>query len=306
MLHKNAQPEGITHGSLFSGLGGFDLASQALGWANLFYCDIDPFCRAVLRHYWPNARAFKDINNADFTFFKGRITVLSGGFPCQPFSLAGSQKGAEDERYKWPEMLRAIREIKPLYVVAENVPGLLSWNDGYLFESVCTDLEVEGYEVQPLLFPAAGTNAPHRRERLFIVAFLREPGDKGNGRISGAEYTGNITNSNNYSQRKQKRQNRRKPKTARTPSDKQPWRHDFIFNERWEEYPDSPIFWTSDNGVSERLDVEALSIVSEKDLKDPFNFWWNNSIKGAGNAVVPQVAHVVFSIIDKLIKNGWA
>ena len=160
----------LTHGSLFSGIGGFDLAADWCEWENKFHCEWNPFGQKVLKHYWPNSTTYEDITKTDFTIWKGRITVLSGGFPCQPYSSAGKRLGKEDERHLWPEMLRAIREISPSYVVGENVLGLTNWNGGLVFEEVCADLEAEGYEVQPFILPAASVNAPHRRDRVWFVA----------------------------------------------------------------------------------------------------------------------------------------
>lgn len=167
----------MTHGSLFSGIGGFDLAAHRMGWTNAFHCEINPFCRQVLKHYWPQAKSYEDITKADFTIHRGTIDVLTGGFPCQPFSLAGKRKGTEDDRYLWPEMLRAIREIKPRWIVGENVYGLVNWDGGLVFERVQADLENEGYEVQPYILPAGGVNAPHKRDRVWFVAYSNsEPG----------------------------------------------------------------------------------------------------------------------------------
>jgi DNA (cytosine-5)-methyltransferase 1 len=160
----------FTHGSLFSGIGGFDIASEEMVWENVFHCEINPFGRKVLNYYWPNAISYEDITKTDFSIWRGKIDLLSGGFPCQPFSAAGKRLGTEDERHLWPEYLRAIREISPIWVVGENVRGLVNWSGGLVFEEVCADLEAEGYEVQPFLLPASGTGAPHQRERIFFVA----------------------------------------------------------------------------------------------------------------------------------------
>jgi DNA (cytosine-5)-methyltransferase 1 len=160
----------MKHASLFSGIGGFDLAAQWMGWDNLFHCEIDKTCQKILQYYWPNAKTYTDVKTTDFTIWRGRIDVLTGGFPCQPYSAAGKRKGKEDERHLWPEMLRAIREIQPTWIVGENVLGLTNWNGGLVFEEVCADLEAEGYEVQPYVLPAAGINAPHRRDRVWFVA----------------------------------------------------------------------------------------------------------------------------------------
>lgn len=161
----------LTHGSLFSGIGGFDLAAEWMGWENKFHCEWNPFGQKILKYYWPNAISYEDITKTDFTIHRGRIDILTGGFPCQPFSVAGKQKGTEDERHLWPEMLRAIREVKPRFVVAENVPGIVSWSDGMVFEQVQIDLESEGYEVQAYILPAASVNAPHNRSRTWFIAY---------------------------------------------------------------------------------------------------------------------------------------
>lgn len=161
----------MTHGSLFSGIGGFDLAAQWMGWENVFHCECNPFGQKVLKYYWPEAISYEDITKTDFTIHRGKIDILTGGFPCQPYSTAGLRKGKEDERHLWPEMLRAIREIKPRWVVGENVLGLVGWNDGMVFEEVQADLEAQGYEVQPYVLPAASVGAPHRRDRVWFVAY---------------------------------------------------------------------------------------------------------------------------------------
>lgn len=160
----------MTHGSLFSGIGGFDYAADLMGWENLFHCEWNPFGQKVLHYYWPNAHQFTDITKSDFTPYADRIDVLTGGFPCQPYSSAGKRLGKEDERHLWPEMLRAVREIRPRWIVGENVLGLINWNGGLVFHEVQTDLETEGYEVQPFVLPACAINAPHRRDRVWFIA----------------------------------------------------------------------------------------------------------------------------------------
>jgi DNA (cytosine-5)-methyltransferase 1 len=160
----------LRHGSLFSGIGGFDLAAEWMGWENIFHCEWNPFGQKVLKHYWPNSISYNDITKTDFTIHRGAIDILTGGFPCQPYSSAGKRLGKEDERHLWPEMLRAIREIQPRWIVGENVLGLVNWNGGMVFEEVQADLEAEGYEVQPYVLPAAAVGAPHRRDRVWFVA----------------------------------------------------------------------------------------------------------------------------------------
>ena len=160
----------MRHGSLFSGIGGFDLAAEWMGWENVFHCEWMEFPRKVLDYHFPNADSHIDICKTDFTKYANTIDILTGGFPCQPFSLAGKRKGTDDERYLWGEMLRAIQEIKPRFVIAENVFGITNIDGGLVFQQVCLDLEGEGYEVQPFIIPACAKNAPHRRDRCWFIA----------------------------------------------------------------------------------------------------------------------------------------
>ena len=161
----------LTHGSLFSGIGGPEIAAEQMGWENIFHCEWNEFGRRVLDYYWPKAKSYEDITKSDFHVHRGRTDVLTGGFPCQPYSAAGKRLGTEDDRHLWPEMLRAIREIQPRWVVGENVLGLVNWNGGLVFHDVQKDLEAEGYEVQPFILPAGAVGAPHRRNRVFFVAY---------------------------------------------------------------------------------------------------------------------------------------
>ena len=169
----------MNHLSLFSGIGGFDLAAQWMGWNNIAHCEINPFCRQILSYYWPEAASHSDIKTTDFSIYNGAVDIVSGGFPCQPYSTAGLRKGKEDDRHLWPEMLRAIREISPRWVVGENVRGLTNWNGGVVFDEVQADLEAEGYEVLPFLLPACAVNAPHRRDRIWFIAYSSNHGSHG-------------------------------------------------------------------------------------------------------------------------------
>lgn len=116
----------LVHGSLFSGFDAPSVAASWMGWENAFHCEINPFCNEILKYWFPDSEHYEDITKTDFSQWKGRIDVLTGGFPCQPFSLAGQRKGADDNRYLWPHMLRAIREIRPAWVIGENVAGILT------------------------------------------------------------------------------------------------------------------------------------------------------------------------------------
>lgn len=157
--------------SLFAGIDGFGLAAETMGWDVVAHCEIEPFPQTILQEHFPKSTLHEDIKTTDFTIYRGRVNLVTGGFPCQPVSLAGTRKGRDDERFLWDEMFRAVREISPAWVVAENVRGLLNQSGGLVFEQVCLDLETEGYEVQTFLLPAAGVGAPHERYRIIIVAY---------------------------------------------------------------------------------------------------------------------------------------
>jgi DNA (cytosine-5)-methyltransferase 1 len=173
----------MKHIGLFEGIGGFSLAARWAGWETVAWCEWNEFGQTVLKHHFPVAEGFGDITKTDFTKYANTIDIVTGGFPCQPYSVAGKRKGKDDERHLWPEMLRAIREIKPRWVVGENVLGLVNWNGGLVFDEVQADLEAQGYEVQPYILPACAKNAPHRRDRVWFVAYKNT---NGNGR--GSEF----------------------------------------------------------------------------------------------------------------------
>jgi DNA (cytosine-5)-methyltransferase 1 len=160
---------------LFSGLGGFSLGLERTGhFKTIAFCDNDKFSKLILDKHWKGVKIYdnvKEITKEKFVADGIQFPdIITGGFPCQPFSVAGKQKGTSDDRHLWPEMFRIIKAFKPRYVIGENVRGIINIQDGVVFETVCTDLESEGYEVQPFIIPAAGVGAPHRRERVWIIA----------------------------------------------------------------------------------------------------------------------------------------
>lgn len=305
----------MTHASLFSGIGGFDLAAEWAGWTNAFNCEIDPFCRKVLKYHFPDAEQYEDIRTTDFTIWRDRIDVLTGGFPCQPFSLAGKRKGTEDDRYLWPEMLRVIRTVRPRWVVGENVFGIVNWSEGMVFDKVCSDLEAAGYEVQPYIIPACGVGAPHRRDRCWFVAHARSDGGSeeteqqfgahaqnneqsepllGNGASAhctdagietmregqdGVHAVGTAANPDNG------RLSERNVEPIRNESYSATQRYDSIPN--WDDFPTQSPVCSRNDGLSGGLD----GITVPK--------WRNQSIKGFGNAVVPQVPLQLFETIKK-------
>ena len=187
----------MTHASLFSGIGGAEVAATMMGWENIFHCEINPFCRRVLEYWYPNSKSYEDITKTNFEEWRGKVDVLTGGFPCQPFSHAGQRRGSDDDRYLWPHMLRAIQECRPTWVIGENVVGITTMaepgeilevgsetslfgeedtlhtyesRERFTIERVCSDIESIGYAVQPIVIPACAVGAPHRRDRVFVIA----------------------------------------------------------------------------------------------------------------------------------------
>ena len=172
----------LTHVSLFSGIGGADLAASWAGFTTVAFSEIDPYCCRVLEKNFPGIPNLGDIRGitkesvmkvmSDETHDRPAITVLSGGFPCQPFSVAGKQRGKEDDRYLWPEMLRVVKELKPAWVIGENVAGFIRLG----LDDALSDLEAAGYEARAFVLPACGVGAPHQRMRCFIVGYSKHDG----------------------------------------------------------------------------------------------------------------------------------
>ena len=203
----------MIHIGLFEGIGGFSFAAKLAGWETLATCEINPFGQHILKHYWPGAYHHGDIKTLTYDTINAELSarfganwrnqpvIITGGFPCQPYSLAGKRLGKEDDRHLWPEMLRIIREVSPEWVVGENVFGLVNWNGGLIFDEVQSDLEASGCEVQPFILPACGVNAPHKRERVWFVAHRtgelqqrNEAGECGNKRRENVQQEYRETN----------------------------------------------------------------------------------------------------------------
>jgi DNA (cytosine-5)-methyltransferase 1 len=339
----------MTHGSLFSGIGGFELAAEWMGWENVFHCEWNPFGQKVLKYYWPNSISYNDITKTDFTIHRGAIDILTGGFPCQPYSAAGKRLGKADERHLFPEMLRAIKEIKPRWIIGENVRGLVSWNGGMVFHEVHDDLEREGYEVQSFLIPAASVNAPHQRYRIFFVAYaksartgenfggLRSVFDRCNTREENATSITNTSSdgfddkpptTNNIIGQDNIESGTQRERTIKGLSDerittntkcirlehgtdtgkvsgketnaKREWNQSALpvktngngYKSNWDYFPTVSPICSRDDGFPNRLDGIT------------FSKWRNESIKAAGNAVVPQVVLQLFKAIEKFELNN--
>lgn len=278
----------VTHYDLFAGIGGFSYALDTIFAGHRIshiFCEWEAFPTAVLKKHWPNALYYGDIADLAAATSAKRlargtgskrqrpstgpakdITIVTGGFPCQPFSQAGRRKGTADNRYKWPEMLRVIQNVRPDWIVAENVRGLVTWNEGMVLETVCADLESEGYEVQPLIVPACAIGAPHRRDRVWIIGTnARQQLRQSRGAKAVATHPAIRSSCTVYDQR------------GHQPSWAKGWRE--------------VAFATCHDGVGDglprRMDAAAISAARHR----------KERLKACGNAIVPQLAMEIFSAI---------
>ena len=312
---------------LFSGIGGFSLAGHWAGWRTIQFCEIDPHCRRVLKYWFPNIPIEFDIKNLTGEKIKknenynpNESIIVVGGFPCQPFSVAGQRNGSEDDRHLWPEMFRIIKEVKPEWVVGENVPGILTIESGMVFEQVCLDLESEGYTVQAFNIPAIGKDAPHRRERIWIVAHsnkVREcaefrdvsekdgeiPKRHNNAKFSYTDSEYGNTNTEEAGSpllRKRKQAQVAKfrstgsygdatdpDKGGRKKNDQELKTRKFEQNiPDWSNFPTQSPICGGDDGIPRRL------------ANITFPKWRAEAIGMAGNSIVPQIAFEIFKIIN--------
>jgi DNA (cytosine-5)-methyltransferase 1 len=318
-----------------------------MGWETVAWCEWNEFGQKVLKYHFPKATGHGDITKTDFTIYRGQCDLLTGGFPCQPYSAAGKRLGKEDSRHLWPEMCRAIREIQPTWVVGENVLGLVNWNGGMVFDEVQADLEAQGYEVQPYVLPACAVNAPHRRDRVWFVAkntmcsgrihgkleqegaeireqwnigtrdseriYLSErtaadtEGDNGRGKFgnlaieNGQAYKGrqgshftehsHIGNEGNAADTDS---NGLEGSISTDINRQQPCKEEHDAERismdgrglQFANFPTQSPICSRDDGLSTQLDGIT------------FSKWRNESIKAAGNAIVPQVALQIFKAIQ--------
>ena len=173
---------------LFSGIGGFSLGLESTGFfETIAFVEKDKFCQKVLKKNFNNIPIEEDIRNVKGERYAA--DVITGGFPCQPFSVAGKRKGTDDDRYLWDETIRVVRECKPRWFIGENVEGIINIQDGMVLRQVCDDLEKEGFEVQCLIIPASSIGAWHQRKRVWILAYSKHNGShrsKGNETIESS------------------------------------------------------------------------------------------------------------------------
>ena len=290
----------MKHISLFSGGGGFDLAAEWVGWTNVVSCEVEDFQNRILEYYWPEVYHHRDIKtltgdkiNKESTKRYGSNwrkdgVIITGGFPCQPFSNAGKRKGTEDDRYLWPEMFRIIKEVRPDWVVAENVAAITSMvfpseavkmgtqpnifgEDNEIFEvrqeyvihRILKDFESEGYDVQAFIIPAAAVGAPHKRDRIWIIANTKS---KGLQRFE----------------------------ESRDTNKKRTYKKQFIgrfFQPTWEKFPTQSPICSGNDGFPYYLDGIT------------FPEWRKETLKTFGNAIVPQVAYMIFKTINSIISG---
>lgn len=344
----------MTHASLFSGIGGAELAASWMGWQNLFHCEIQEFPRKVLEYWYPNSISYDDIKKTDFREWKGRVNVLTAGFPCQPFSVAGKRAGADDDRYLWPETIRAIREIQPAWFVGENVAGIISmvqpgeeakmgctddlFEQNYIYRKeqeytlpvICKDLERAGFAVQPFVIPACAVGAPHRRDRVWIVANRSDARAKDLQREWQDEISKSSFASHTDSNRQRQRQNEQKPVsklfgktdtcscsteeiTTNAKCDRRCEIHQTIQSQQSNGYQSYRIGDKWYVGNKNRPQDRWRNFPSESPLCSrhdglPFNVddltisfpkWRQEAIKALGNAWVPQVAYEIFKAIEQ-------
>lgn len=331
------------HIGLFEGIGGFSLAARWAGWQTVAWCEWNEFGQKVLRHHFPEAEGYGDITKTNFKKYANTIDILTGGFPCQPYSLAGKRKGKEDERHLWPEMLRAIREIRPPYVVGENVFGLINWNGGMVFNEVQADLEAEGYEVWAYVLPACAINAPHRRDRVWFVAYsdcfsnrrkseqqsdtyqqgwgsetdktIRDKGEQQSLCNITSERTSSYSNSNGLNQCNSNNEKHTSKRGFDALNDfNEATMHTNCTSKQGEHIGQTREgkFNRSDSrdGFNNFQNFPTQSPICGGDDGIPdrldnitFSKWRNESIKAYGNAIVPQVAYEIFKVINQMNKN---
>lgn len=318
------------HLDLFSGIGGFALAADAV-WPGIRHTFVErsEFCQAILRRHWAGAPIHGDIGRfiadakerydgrchasqggrqepepgnshgsraaADpgreygrpgikedaqgISAGAQRYFLVTGGFPCQPFSQAGRRQGTADDRYLWPAMLECVKLVRPTWVIAENVAGLLTWNDILVFETVCADLEAEGYEVWPFVIPAVAVGAPHKRDRVWVVAHALD--DRPWRTESGGSGTSCPVPQGNRADDGATRQ------LERTDSNGQVARSEW--NADWRAVASATCVRGVDDGIPRQMDSIAISGAR----------WRREALKALGNAIVPQVAEMIMRAISE-------
>ena len=283
-------------------IGGFDLAAEWMGWENVFQVEWDKYCQKVLAKNFPNVKRYGDIKEFDGTKYRGLIDIITGGFPCQPFSVAGKQKGKADDRHLWPEMLRVIREIQPTWIIGENVPGIIRME----LENICIALESENYQVQPFIIPSASIGSWDKRDRIWIIANYKKSGIRGLPiQQWGQNKTSNINlnretkiNSDTKSTISELSRKTRTGRNGRANSAGNPIgtrlqgysRNDLSGRQKEQERQTGQTNWLRDW-------IEVASELCGSNARVPNRM---DRIKGLGNSVNPYVPYQIFKAINQI------
>jgi DNA (cytosine-5)-methyltransferase 1 len=316
----------MTHFSLFSGIGGLDLAAEMAGFKTVGQCEWADYPTKVLEKHWPDVPRWRDIRNVTAEGFYSKtglrtITVISRGFPCQPFSTAGSRKGDKDDRYLWPEMLRVISELKPTWVIGENVGGLISMAQSdceikmetetailkdfeMVLETIRRDFERIGYESQPILIPACAVGARHRRDRIFILGYSKHNGTPAceNRGSTGTQYVSRRLEESESTAEKTGGESQGTGCISKDVAD--------THNNRLEKYR---VEGSCNEIYKSRTSSEGSNVSTIRE-------WWSiepgicrvadgipdrvDRLKCLGNAVVPQQAYPIFQAIADIEAGG--
>lgn len=290
----------MNHGSTFTGIGGFDLAAEWVGWQNIFHCEINKYCQAQLKTRFPNADSYADIRTTNFRKYRHVIDVLSGGDPCQPHSVAGLGKGKTDDRYLWPEFDRAIDESQPPWVVNENVSGSVS--NGVLDIKI-SDLEKKGYTCQPYYIPAEAVGALHQRERIWLVAYNADfhAARRKSGALQSAGKKKELQKRDNLQHFSQSVDLRAYDTDNYIKRLKE--QHFSTESILWEEgasrYTRNFGFGAYAHGNITGDEIKSGIIRMLNGLPEGMDYADRNQrIKALGNAIVPQIAYEIFKLID--------
>jgi DNA (cytosine-5)-methyltransferase 1 len=273
----------MKHIGLFEGIGGFGLAALWMGWETIAWCEINEYCQQLLKQHFPNAKEHGDIKTTDFTIYKGMCDILTAGFPCQPFSIAGDQLGDDDPRFLFNQVLRAIRELRPRFVVAENVYAITQRKFEDTFHGICASLENEGYKVQPVIIPASSVGAPHERYRTWFIA--HSDGHKFKTGHSVKEWKRKAAIANGDSQSDAHSDGERlQGNEFNGTFNETEWKEqscksvaELYKTDLWRGFPTQPLICRRDDGVPN----------------------WVDRIRSLGNAIVPQVALQIFRAIEQ-------
>ena len=298
----------LTHLSLFTGIGGLDLAAEWAGFKTVGQCEWKPFQTKVLEKHWPDVPRWKDIRTLSKEDFYERtglhtVNIISGGFPCQPFSVAGNRKGEDDDRYLWPEMLRVISELKPTWVFGENVPGIIDM----ALDKVLSDLEDQGYEVQPFIIPAAGVGAPHRRKRVFILGYSKHNGQPAKQELRSDEAASDKRRPEESEQTRESKRTDRSADVSGLRGSESGIKYDVAYTDsermdRCENSGSVGSFRKDRNEYSGGCREGARAWAVEPELGRVANGVPDrvDRLTGLGNAVVPQQAYPIFKYIAEI------